>query len=92
MHDGSLATLEEVVDFYSGDGRPNPSLDLEIRRMNLSPRENGHSLRSSARSRAVCAPGAVKRHLRAGRGVEPAVDSGRRRGNVAAVCPARGLN
>jgi proteic killer suppression protein len=31
MHDGSLATLEEVVDFYSGGGRPNPSLDPEIR-------------------------------------------------------------
>ena len=29
-HDGSLATLEEVVDFYDRGGRPNPSLDPEI--------------------------------------------------------------
>lgn len=27
MHDGSLATLEEVVDFYDGGGHPNPHLD-----------------------------------------------------------------
>jgi len=31
MHDGSLATLEAVVDFYSEGGRPNPSLDPELR-------------------------------------------------------------
>ncbi len=26
MHDGSLATLEEVIDFYDAGGRPNPNL------------------------------------------------------------------
>jgi cytochrome c peroxidase len=31
MHDGSLATLEEVVDFYDRGGAPNPYLDAEIR-------------------------------------------------------------
>jgi cytochrome c peroxidase len=31
MHDGSLGTLEEVVDFYDRGGRPNPYLDPEIR-------------------------------------------------------------
>ena len=31
MHDGSLATLEDVVEFYSEGGRPNPNLDPEIR-------------------------------------------------------------
>jgi cytochrome c peroxidase len=31
MHDGSLATLEAVVEFYSGGGRPNPTVDPEIR-------------------------------------------------------------
>ena len=31
MHDGSLATLEAVVEFYADGGRANPSLDAEIR-------------------------------------------------------------
>jgi cytochrome c peroxidase len=39
MHDGSLATLEQVVDFYSDGGRANPKLDPEIRRLNLSSEE-----------------------------------------------------
>lgn len=39
MHDGSLATLEDVVDFYDRGGRPNPSLDPEIHQLNLSPVE-----------------------------------------------------
>jgi cytochrome c peroxidase len=30
MHDGSLAKLEDVVDFYVRGGRPNPNLDREI--------------------------------------------------------------
>ena len=36
MHDGSLATLEAVVDFYSDGGRTNPHLDREIRPLGLS--------------------------------------------------------
>ncbi len=31
MHDGSLATLVGVIDFYSDGGRKNPHLDEEIR-------------------------------------------------------------
>jgi len=41
MHDGSLKTLEEVVDFYSSGGRSNPSLDPGIRRLDLSSQEKG---------------------------------------------------
>ena len=36
MHDGSLPTLEEVIDFYDQGGNPNPHLDSEIRPLNLS--------------------------------------------------------
>jgi len=39
MHDGSLATLDAVVEFYAGGGRGNPSLDPEIRRLRLSEDE-----------------------------------------------------
>lgn len=35
MHDGSLATLEEVVDFYDQGGRANPYLDGRIRPLDL---------------------------------------------------------
>jgi cytochrome c peroxidase len=39
MHDGSLATLEEVIDFYDKGGRDNPFLDAEIRELNLNAEE-----------------------------------------------------
>lgn len=39
MHDGSLATLEEVVDFYDRGGRNNPFLDKEMRPLNLTAEE-----------------------------------------------------
>jgi cytochrome c peroxidase len=39
MHDGSLATLEEVIRFYDDGGRPNPSLDQEIRPLQLTAEE-----------------------------------------------------
>lgn len=39
MHDGSLATLEQVVDFYSDGGRPNPFIDPEIRPLELTTAE-----------------------------------------------------
>jgi cytochrome c peroxidase len=35
MHDGSLATLSAVVDFYNDGGRKNPFLDSEIRPLQL---------------------------------------------------------
>ena len=36
MHDGSLATLEAVIDFYSEGGRPNPFLDSDLRPVRFS--------------------------------------------------------
>jgi cytochrome c peroxidase len=36
MHDGSLETLEEVIDFYDEGGVGNPFLDNEMRRSSLS--------------------------------------------------------
>jgi len=39
MHDGSLATLEAVVEFYAAGGTPNPELDREIVRLDLSVAE-----------------------------------------------------
>jgi cytochrome c peroxidase len=36
MHDGSLASLEKVVDFYNRGGRPNPLLDTELRPLALT--------------------------------------------------------
>ena len=37
MHDGSLATLNEVVDYYDRGGNANPGLDPILRPLNLSP-------------------------------------------------------
>lgn len=39
MHDGSLATLADVVEFYNRGGNPNPYLDPELRPLNLSQEE-----------------------------------------------------
>ena len=39
MHDGSLATLEDVIDFYDAGGRPNPNLSPLIRRLFLDDYE-----------------------------------------------------
>jgi cytochrome c peroxidase len=39
MHDGSLATLEEVVEFYSRGGNRNPNLDPEILPLEFTPAE-----------------------------------------------------
>jgi cytochrome c peroxidase len=36
MHDGSLKTLKDVVDFYAGGGNSNPFLDKEIKAIKLS--------------------------------------------------------
>jgi cytochrome c peroxidase len=36
MHDGSLKTLEEVVDFYDKGGTPNKNLDEKIKKLNLT--------------------------------------------------------
>lgn len=39
MHDGSLATLEEVVEFYSQGGIANPNLDPVMERRNFTDQE-----------------------------------------------------
>jgi cytochrome c peroxidase len=39
MHDGSFATLEEVVEFYDGGGIRNPALDNRVRPLSLTTGE-----------------------------------------------------
>lgn len=39
MHDGSLKTLKDVVDFYAGRGNSNPGLDPQMKSIELSGRE-----------------------------------------------------
>ena len=39
MHDGSLATLEDVVEHYDRGGRVNPYLDEELRPLRLTIEE-----------------------------------------------------
>jgi len=39
MHDGSLATLKAVVEFYERGGEPNRNLDPKITRMKLSEQD-----------------------------------------------------
>jgi cytochrome c peroxidase len=39
MHDGSLKTLKDVVDFYEGGGTSNPYLDKEIKELKLSAQD-----------------------------------------------------
>lgn len=41
MHDGSLKTLEEVVELYNQGGHENPNLDREMRPLNLTSEEKG---------------------------------------------------
>ncbi|MFO1019337.1 MAG: cytochrome c peroxidase [Planctomycetales bacterium] len=39
MHDGSQKTLEEVVEWYNKGGHPNPQLDKDIKKLNLTDQE-----------------------------------------------------
>jgi cytochrome c peroxidase len=39
MHDGSVGTLEEVVEWYDKGGHPNPNLSAKIRPLKLSAEE-----------------------------------------------------
>jgi cytochrome c peroxidase len=39
MHDGSVATLEEVVEWYDKGGHPNPHLSDKIRQLNLTAQD-----------------------------------------------------
>lgn len=39
MHDGSVKTLEEVVEWYDRGGHPNKNLDAKIVKLNLTSQE-----------------------------------------------------
>jgi cytochrome c peroxidase len=39
MHDGSMNSLEEVIEFYNTGGKPHANKDLRIQPLNLSPEE-----------------------------------------------------
>lgn len=39
MHDGSLAALEDVLEFYDAGARPNRHIDPEIHPLHLSVEE-----------------------------------------------------
>ena len=39
LHDGSLPTLAEVIEFYDAGGCPNPNLDTEMRPLLLTSAE-----------------------------------------------------
>ena len=39
MHDGSLKTLEEVVEWYAKGGHPNPHLDKEVVKLDLTAQD-----------------------------------------------------
>ncbi len=42
MHDGSLASLEDVVAFYGRGGNPNPRLDRRLRKLELTAAERAN--------------------------------------------------
>jgi cytochrome c peroxidase len=44
MHDGSLKTLKEVVDFYVGGGSSNEFLDSQIKPLTHLTREEREAL------------------------------------------------
>lgn len=51
MHDGSIATLEEVIEYYDRGGNRNPYLDSELHALHLSTEEKrnlAHFLRTLA--------------------------------------------
>jgi cytochrome c peroxidase len=52
MHDGSLATLEEVIAFYDRGGKPNPYRDPELRPLRLTVQEK-HALLAFLRALAM---------------------------------------
>jgi cytochrome c peroxidase len=58
MHDGSMSTLEEVVEFYNRGGNPNPHLDPAIRERRLATSELSDLIAflSALSSRSLNAP------------------------------------
>jgi cytochrome c peroxidase len=57
MHDGSLRTLEDVIDFYDRGGHANPHLDEEIRPLRLDAEEKGSLLALLRALGGGCRPG-----------------------------------
>ena len=39
MHDGSIATLEDAIEYYDRGGNRNPGLDPELRALHLTANE-----------------------------------------------------
>jgi cytochrome c peroxidase len=39
MHDGSLTTLDEVIEYYDRGGNANPGLDSDLRPLRLTAAE-----------------------------------------------------
>ena len=39
MHDGSLSTLDQVIDYYDRGGNRNPNLDSAIQPLHLPPED-----------------------------------------------------
>jgi cytochrome c peroxidase len=59
MHDGSLATIEAVLDFYNTGGIANPNLDHSIKPLKLSSAEKqdlADFLRALSSPALTCAP------------------------------------
>ncbi len=44
MHDGSMRTLEEVIEFYNTGGKNHPNKDFRIQPMNWTKEEKGYLL------------------------------------------------
>ncbi|HEY5315639.1 MAG TPA: cytochrome c peroxidase [Pirellulales bacterium] len=44
MHDGSIKTLEEVIEWYDKGGHPNDHLDPKIKKLNLSKQDKADLL------------------------------------------------
>ena len=59
MHDGSMATLEEVVDFYDRGGRQNPGLDPDMERLDLSD-EDKRALAAFLKTALLSGPPAAR--------------------------------
>ncbi|MBI3484989.1 MAG: c-type cytochrome [Acidobacteria bacterium] len=68
MHDGSLPTLKDVVDFYVGGGNSNPHRDKEIRALDFLTRQERDDLLAFLESLTgevppnVGLPGTEKKH------------------------------
>ena len=39
MHDGSIGTLDDVIEYYDRGGKTNPQLDVELRPLRLTDLE-----------------------------------------------------